>query len=109
MIQKSGYKQSLVMKHGIKVTPVTAVKRLGTFTEWFHIKVTKISKSSGKEVEVIQKNPKKYFYKDRTVTKQDPKGKLYKIVEPNIWTKIDEIYDYYYQKLNNYDENIQTE
>lgn len=109
MSKKSGYKQSLVMKQGIKVTPVTAVKRRGTFTEWFHIKVTKISSKTGREVEVIQKDPKIYYYKDHTVTKQDKKGKSYKVTEPSVWKKIDEIWDYYYNKLTkNKDEAFQT-
>lgn len=80
MNNRPGYKTSLLLKAGIKITPVG----IGTgICTKFRVKVTRLNKQ-GVEIEREGKNP----------------YQTYPVKGPgNIWDKIKEIENYYYQKL----------
>lgn len=82
MDRRPGYKQSLLLKAGIKITPVGIGDPVTTCTK-FRVKVTRLNKQ-GVEIEREGKNP----------------YQTYPLKGPgNIWSKIEEITDYYYKKL----------
>jgi hypothetical protein len=83
--QRPGYKKSLVMKSGIKIDPI-GVAQPGNICYHFKIEVSKTGKD-GKVRKVKTKDSEKRYPDKGTKDK------------PSVWEKIEEIYDYYYNKL----------
>lgn len=83
---KPGHIMSAVLKAGIKVSPV-ATGSPGSICKNFRISVTRRNKK-GKEIEVKGKNSLKLY--PRVGTKE----------MPSVWKKIQEIQNYYYQKIS---------
>jgi hypothetical protein len=81
---RAGYKMSLVLKNGIKVIPIP-VAAAGHIANWYFLKVIKKTKT-GREIEVKE---------------VDDNGKYITVSLPSVWEKINEIYDYYYNKIKN--------
>lgn len=104
--ERQGYKQSLVMKHGIKIVPVGMARPGGIATK-FKIRVLKWSSQKNEFIEVKGKRSATYPAEPTKVNAKDAdgnaildkKGKPQKVTQPSVWEKIDEIYDYYYNKL----------
>lgn len=80
MDTRPGYKEALVQKNGIRIVPV-GIGSPGTECKRFKIRV---------------------FVKDRQVQSKEP-HRLYPLKgtkdEPGIWEKINEINEFYYNKL----------
>lgn len=85
MDYRPGYKEVLLEKHGIKISPI-GIGYPGSECFNFRIEITK-TKKNGEVVKVNSKNSDKLYPKKGTKK------------EPGIYEKIDEIKDYYYKKL----------
>ena len=96
--ERQGYKMSYVLRHGIKVSPIPVAVN-GGIAYWFYLKITKLSSKTGKEIEVRQKNRRKYPVKEMKEKVYDKNNIPVIKTIPSVWDKIDEIYDYYYNKL----------
>jgi hypothetical protein len=84
---KAGEKVALVQRHGIIVhfIGIAPIGGNGGACTSFHIKVTKAGRNGDKSVP--SKQPDKIYRLKGTKT------------EPCVWDKINEIYDYYYDRI----------
>lgn len=106
--ERKGYKMSYVLRHGIKVAPIPVAQR-GGIAYWFYLKITKISRKTGKEIEVRQRNRRKYPVNEQKEKTYDKDNKPVTKTIPSVWDKIDEIYEYYYNKLRTDEKSLSTE
>ena len=95
-MNKPGYQKSAVMKAGIIVCPVP-VPVTGGISTRFRIRVTKASKT-GAPIEI--KGANLIYGAKPTMEKiKDAEGNVETIKQVSVWKKIQEIEQYYYNKL----------
>jgi len=83
---------SLVLEHGVKIKPLPySVSR-------YKIQVTRLSKKTGKTI-VVKTRDVSYPLQDLVVKSTDKDGKTVRDTELSVWNTIDEMYNYYYNKL----------